>query len=249
MRYQIWSILFFLLANTAAHAVFAQEGYVNPQQEKYLSEPIQPSGFDEDTWQKSIEGLDYSIEKKKPPKTRTPKKNTNFEWPQLGPGVMLVLKVLAALMLVVILALLLRHYLGAPKNRVVKKAIIENLSIEEIEENLEETELYPYINKAIGQNDYALAVRLYYLEVLKQLSTQRAITWRKNKTNRQYLQEMLSSKHYGEFRALTLIFERVRYGGQQLNQVQFEQIEPGFLSFLKTTPSAIPSPPSVNVAV
>jgi len=249
MHYRIWSILVFLWANLAANAVFAQEGYVNPQQEKYLSEPIQPQRFDEGAWQKSIEGLDYSIKKKKPGKLRTPKKNTNFKWPDLGPGLLLLLKTLAGLMLIVILALLLRHYLNTPKNRAVKKAIIENLSIEEIEENLEETELYPYIDKAIGQNDYALAVRLYYLEVLKQLSTQRAITWRKNKTNRQYLQEMHSSKHYGEFRVLTLIFERVRYGGQQLNQAQFEQIEPGFQAFLKTTPSTIPSPPSVDVAV
>ena len=249
MRYRIWSILVFLWANVAANAIFAQEGYVNPQQEKYLSEPIQPQRFDEGTWQKSIEGLEYSIKKKKPPKPRTPKKNVKFEWPQLGPALMLVLKILAGLILVVILALLLRHYLSAPKNRAVKKAIVENLSIEEIEENLQETELYPYINKAIVQNDYALAVRLYYLEVLKQLSTQRAITWRKNKTNRQYLQEMRSSKHYGEFRVLTLIFERVRYGGQQLNQAQFEQIEPGFQSFLKPTSSTISSPPSVNVAV
>ena len=249
MRYQIWSILFFFLVNAATHAVFAQEGYVNPQQEKYLSEPIQPKRFDDGTWQKSIEGLDYSIKKKKPPKPIKPKDNVEFKWPELGPGVMILLKGLAFLILIVILALLLRHYLNAPKNRAVKKAIVEDMSIEEIEENLEETELYPYINKAIDHNDYALAVRLYYLEVLKQLSSQRAITWRKNKTNRQYLQEMRSSKHYGEFRVLTLIFERVRYGGQQLDQAQFEQIKPGFQTFLKPNSAPISAPPSVNVAV
>lgn len=249
MRYRLWSILVFLMANLAANAVFAQEGYVNPQQEKYLSEPIQPQRFDDGAWQKSIEGLNYSIKKKKPPKPIKPKDNVEFKWPELGPGVIVVLKVLAALIVIVILALLLRHYLNAPKNRAVKKAIVEDMSIEEIEENLEETELYPYINKAIDHNDYALAVRLYYLEVLKQLSAQRAITWRKNKTNRQYLQEMRSSKHYGEFRILTLIFERVRYGGQQLDQAQFEQIKPGFQAFLQPSSAPISAPPSVNVAV
>jgi hypothetical protein len=249
MRYQIWSILVFLWANLAAGAVFAQEGYVNPQQEKYLSEPIQARRFDENTWQKSIEGLDYSIKKKKAKIQTPPKKGFKFDWPQLGNGIVVLLKVLVVGFMVVILALLLQHYLNAPKNRAVKKAIVENLSIEEIEENLEETELFPYINKAIDQNDYAMAVRLYYLEVLKQLSAQRAITWRKNKTNRQYLQEMRSSKHHGEFRMLTLIFERVRYGGQQLDQAQFEQIEPGFQAFLKPTPGAISSSPPVNVAV
>lgn len=249
MYYKIWPILFFLLANVATHAAFAQDGYVNPQQEKYLSEPIQPQRFDDDAWQKSIEGLNYSIKKKKPPKPTKPKDNVEFKWPELGPGVIVVLKVLAALIVILIIALLLRHYLNAPKNRAVKKAIVEDMSIEEIEENLEETELYPYINKAIDHNDYALAVRLYYLEVLKQLSAQRAITWRKNKTNRQYLQEMRSSKQYGEFRILTLIFERVRYGGQQLDQTQFEQIKPGFQSFLQPNSAPISAQPSVNVAV
>jgi hypothetical protein len=81
------------------------------------------------------------------------------------------------------------------------------------------------------------------------LSAQRAITWRKNKTNRQYLQEMRSSKQYSEFRILTLIFERVRYGGQQLDQGQFEQIKPGFQSFLQPNSAPISAPPSVNVAV
>lgn len=249
MRYRIWFILVFLWANFAGHAVFAQDVRANTQQQKYLTEPLQAQRFDDQKWEKSIRGLDYSLKKKKPPKPIQPKAPVNFEWPELGKGLELFLKVLVFGLIIVVLALLLRHYLIAPKNSAVKKAVLEDLTIEEIEEHLEETELSPYIRKAIEQNDYALAVRLYYLEVLKQLSAQKAIHWRKNKTNRQYLQEMRTAKRYAEFRLLTLIFERVRYGGHQISQPEFAQIEPGFQSFLKSTPATVATPAPLNAAV
>lgn len=249
MQYRIWSLLIFLWANLAGHAVFAQDLRANTQQQKYLNEPIQSQRFDERNWQKSVQGLDYTLKKKKPPQATKPKKEVNFKWPTLSKGILLLLKILVIGLVLVILALLLRHFLSTPKNSAIKTAIFEELSIEEIEENLEETELSPYIRKAIDQDNYALAVRLYYLEVLKQLSAQKAILWRKNKTNRQYLQEMHSSKRYSDFRLLTLIFERVRYGGQTINRPDFEKIEPGFQSFLKGMPSSPAAPPPVNVAV
>lgn len=249
MQYRIWCILIFLWATLAEQAVFAQDVRANTQQQKYLNEPIQSQRFDERNWQKSVQGLDYSLKKKKPPQAIKPKKDVNFKWPTLSKGIVLFLKILVIGMVVVILALLLRHFLSTPRNRAVKTAIFAELSIEEIEENLEETELSPYIRKAIDQDNYVLAVRLYYLEVLKQLSGQKAINWRKNKTNRQYLQEMRNSKQHSDFRLLTLIFERVRYGGQTLSRPEFEKIEPGFQSFLKSMPSNPATPPPVNVAV
>jgi hypothetical protein len=167
----------------------------------------------------------------------------------LGSGVAAVLKFFVILLAATILGLIIRHYLNAPRNIAVKKLSLESLSIEDIEANLEETELLPFIRQAIEQNNYALAVRLYYLEILKQLSGDRAIVWRKNKTNRQYLQEMATSPRLVEFRMLTLIFERIRYGGQALTRLQFEEIEPGFTAFLNNRRPNISVTPSDKVAL
>lgn len=249
MPYIVRIVLLFVLLSLALQPLMAQETRANIQEQKYLSEPIRPQAFDEQKWQESVKGLDYRIKKKKtqaPP----PKESPAFEWPTLGKAWLIFFKGMAILILVVMLALLVRHYLSEPKNIAVKKAIREDLSIEEIEENLDEVELTPYIRKAIDQENFGLAIRLYYLEILQQLSAQKMIFWRKNKTNRQYVQEMLHSNRYGEFRLLTLIFERVRYGGQGLSRSEFEQIEPGFHSFLKgTASSSVPRSTPLNAAV
>jgi hypothetical protein len=226
----------------------AQNPDANAQQQEYLSESIQPQQFDESTWNASIEDLDYTIKRKPPPKTTSKRKSKPFNWPALGSGVAAVLKFFVILLAATILGLIIRHYLNAPRNIAVKKLVLDELNIEEIEANLEETELIPFIRKAIDQSNYAMAVRLYYLEILKQLSGDKAIVWRKNKTNRQYLQEMSTSSRFVEFRMLTLIFERIRYGGQTLTRAQFEEIEPGFTAFLNNRKSGQSVTPSPKVA-
>lgn len=249
MRHQISVAIVFFLAFVAAHPGFAQNSDANTQQQEYLSESIQPHQFDESTWNASIEDLDYTIKRKPPPKPTSKRKAKSFNWPALGSGVAAVLKFFVILLAATILGLIIRHYLNAPRNIAVKKLTLENLSIEDIEANLEETELLPFIRQAIDQSNFSLAVRLYYLEILKQLSGDRAIVWRKNKTNRQYLQEMATSPRLVEFRMLTLIFERIRYGGQALTRPQFEEIEPGFTAFLNNRKPSISVTPSDKVAL
>lgn len=228
---------------------YAQPADANTQQQEYLAEPIQPQQFDENTWNASIEDLDYTIKRNPPPNTTSKRKSKPFNWPALGSGVAAVLRFLVILLAAVILGLIIRQYLNAPRNIAVKKLAIEALNIDEIEDNLEETELRPFIRKAIEQNNYAMAVRLYYLEMLKQLSAEKAITWRKNKTNRQYLQEMMASPRFADFRMLTLVFERVRYGGQALTRPQFEEIEPNFQAFLNGRSSIALSKPTDKAAL
>ncbi|AEE51464.1 DUF4129 domain-containing protein [Haliscomenobacter hydrossis] len=249
MRYKIWATLCLLLTTIAENAIVAQENFARTQEEKYLTEPIQTQHFDENTWNSSIEGLDYTIKRKAPPPVKAKKKRWNGAWPSLGAGILLALKVIAILLLAFILALIIRHYFNAPRNIAVRKIVVEDMSIEDIEEHLEETELNPFIRKAIDQNDYTLAIRLYYLEMLKQLSSQKAIHWRKNKTNRQYLQEMAHSPWFVDFRTLTLIFERVRYGGMELSRPEFEEIEPNFTTFLEGIAPADYAPPPAKIPV
>ncbi|MBK9487712.1 MAG: DUF4129 domain-containing protein [Haliscomenobacter sp.] len=249
MRYKIWVTLCLLLTTIAENAILAQEDIARTQEQKYLAEPIETQHFDENTWNSSIEGLDYTIKRKAPPPVKAKKKRWNGEWPKLGQGILVALKVIAILLLALILALIIRHYFNAPRNIAVSKIALEDMSIEDIEAHLEETELNPFIRKAIDQNDYTLAIRLYYLEMLKQLSNQKVIHWRKNKTNRQYLQEMAHSTLLGDFRILTLIFERVRYGGMELNKPEFEEIEPNFTSFLEGIAPADYTPPPAKIPV
>ena len=70
-----------------------------------------------------------------------------------------------------------------------------------------------------------MAVRLYYLSVLKELSVKNHIRWKRDKTNGAYLRELAGSPLFGTVQEVTLIFERVWYGKVELAKPDFDQLE------------------------
>ena len=60
-------------------------------------------------------------------------------------------------------------------------------SLADIEDNLHESNLHSFLAQAEANGDYRLAVRLYYLNILKNMSLREYIIWKKDKTNTQYL--------------------------------------------------------------
>jgi hypothetical protein len=206
----------------------------NYEEEAYLSESIEPQNYERKGWKKLTEELDYHVEKpkeKKKPKPKPPYSGPDLAW--MGPFIAAFFKILAVVAVVVLLGFILRSYFLAPNNRQVDAIELDAITLENLEDNLEQAELAPFLQRSLSQQDYQVAVRLYYLDALKQLSQRRMIFWRKNKTNRDYLREMLGQKEQLTFRELTLIFERVRYGEVQLSEYEFALIEPQFQAFLQ----------------
>lgn len=132
-----------------------------------------------------------------------------------------------------------------PRNRKIKRQGDLTIDLEEIEEKLEEVVLDDFIKEAIQKGNFALAIRLYYLEALKTLSQQKQIRWKKDKTNRDYLIEMRQSAFHRSFQEITRLFERVWYGNRSIDAAIFHEIAPTFQEFiadvrtidLTTTPS------------
>ena len=102
------------------------------------------------------------------------------------------------------------------------------LKLEKIEENLHRADLESFILQALKQEEYALALRLYYLSILKELSQRKAIHWKREKTNRQYVWEMRQSPLSGAFEEVTRIFEQAWYGGRQMDKREYQALEPKF---------------------
>lgn len=221
----------------------AQES--TPQQE-YLREDIRQRDFERNAWQEAINGIDYSpkTKKKKTEKKEKSRENAGDRYPQrrnsessessLGTFLMKALIIAGA---VVILALLLRSLLGMggfPKISLWRKRQPgAPWDIEKIEDHLHETDLEQFIRQAILQGDFASAIRLYYLAMLKELSARRIIKWKKDKTNRDYLREMQGSVLYAPFREVTAVFEQVWYGESMLEEKEFRELEPAFVKLIK----------------
>ena len=102
------------------------------------------------------------------------------------------------------------------------------INLEKIEENLHRADLESFILQALKQEEYALALRLYYLSILKELSQRKAIHWKREKTNRQYVWEMRQSPLSGAFEEVTRIFEQAWYGGRQMDKREYQALEPKF---------------------
>lgn len=238
------AILYLILISSVFPAALAAQA-AGPY-EQYLREQPGSQHFEKEEWEKAKEGLDFSeaAVKKEAPKPEEapaggeqgqqdgppPRERSNVEVnPQLASG---LLKFFSILILAIVLALILRGVLGLennPRNKKIGKEKAGNvISLEKIEENIHESDLEAYIRRALEQEQYALALRLYYLSILKELSLRKAIHWKRDKTNRQYVLEMQRSPLGAAFEEATRIFEQAWYGGRQLGKEEYRALEPGF---------------------
>ena len=77
------------------------------------------------------------------------------------------------------------------------------------------------IADALSRSDYREAVRLLYLQTLKQLSDEKCIDWQLYKTPTQYVYEV----RMPAFRQLTNHFLRVRYGNFEATEALFHVMQ------------------------
>lgn len=218
----VFVALFFSLS-----AALAQ--YASPQDD-YLQQPVQQKDFDQKKWESLKEGLDYSgtPEQKKKKKAEDPSASGS------GSGQVAKFLIIAAgigLLVFLFIKMASGNDLFARRNRKLKPAVAD-INLEAIEENLEEAELEDPIRQAAAAGNFALAVRLYYLSILKELSLKKHIRWKRDKTNGEYLRELAGSPLFTTVREATLIFERVWYGNVNLEKEDFSKLEVKFRSAL-----------------
>lgn len=204
--------------------------------EDYLNMRIKKHRFEEDKWKKAVAGLDYS---EKIPKPQEPRKNRNpvFNEKWLKAGIMLI----GAIGLALLLFYLLKA-IGGPANKRIQKNKGIAVDLNRLEENLLETDFEAFIRQAIEQGDYTLALRLYFLWTLQRLTYQKAIVWKKDKTNRDYLTELRTTPLFEPFRTLTRAYEQVWYGRRSLTETEYRQLSNGFETFIRPDASGVNTP-------
>lgn len=87
------------------------------------------------------------------------------------------------------------------------------------------------LEKTQAAGNYKLAVRLYFLGLLKKLNETGFIIWKKDKTNRDYLMELYAkARYYDEVKKLTLIYEQVWYGDHAIPLELYNRVKAEFTS-------------------
>ena len=98
-----------------------------------------------------------------------------------------------------------------------KKIIHEN----DIEKNLIHVDFEKLIAQTLQEENYRLAVRYYYLWVLKSLSEKNIIDWHVDKTNTDYLYEIQAQGLKSDFQYLSYLYNHIWYGEFEMNKENF----------------------------
>lgn len=208
--------------------------------EQYLQKKRSVSTFNPEeweAWEKKKTGLRYleDIEKERE-KTKREGKDKEEKNPFLEKAFLKGLSTFLLIIIGIVIAFfLIRQLLGMkarPRNRKINRQGSIHIDLDQIEENLEEVILIDYIQDAIQEGNFALATRLYYLDTLKSLSKGKQIKWKKDKTNRDYLNEMQPSPLFDKFQYITHVFENIWYGNRSIDDPSFREIQPHFQSFI-----------------
>lgn len=80
------------------------------------------------------------------------------------------------------------------------------------EEPHRRSDLDKWLDQAMENRDYRLAIRIYFLMTLKVLEERQLIDWEKEKTNWHYIQELRQQPFQQAFQELVQVFERTWYG-------------------------------------
>jgi len=196
--------------------------------ESYLKSKPNGNTLDEKKWDKLKDDYKYkSIEIDTTKKVQKAKKTPNMSMRLNWIEILAYLFVFALITLV--LYLLFRYgYFGSKelKNKKTLFSVIEN------PEDIDSLDIDPLLAEALKNKEFRLALRLKYLALLKLLSNQGLIKWKREFTNRNYADQLRESTFYGSFIQSTFIYESGWYGnyvvdeGVYLKSEQlFKQIE------------------------
>lgn len=213
--------------------VFAQDTDIDT----YENTSIKEHEFRKDNWERATKGLNYSKEKKEEVAQEDPIDTSDFDFDgSIFTGNWAgFFRVFFFIIVIGLLAFIIIKLMGSTaflSNKNVDKTGLK-YSIEQVEENIHEADLEDFARHALDKKDYKLAIRLYFLQILKHLSTNNFIKWKRDKTNKEYVREMNGTDLFKEFRSLSRLFERVWYSDVNVQEHQFNRIRPKFLDFLK----------------
>ena len=131
-------------------------------------------------------------------------------------------------------------YATTDAKKIVEGSYISvTFTLENVEDNIYESDLDRFIREALDKENYTQAVRLYYLAIIKELSLKKWVKWKKDKTNRDYTRELSNTTFQNGFRNVTNIFERVWYGKQDLASSDFKgSVQPQMKDLLQESQNA-----------
>ncbi|WP_299211404.1 DUF4129 domain-containing protein [uncultured Aquimarina sp.] len=124
-----------------------------------------------------------------------------------------------------------------PRDMLFEKQEAPQIILTEDEDIIQNQDIQQLIELALKENNYRLAIRYYYLSVLKELSDTELIDWESQKTNTDYLKELKDDSLKSKFRNITRLYDFIWYGSFEVDEKSFHQAQQKFKSITNSIPS------------
>ncbi len=143
-----------------------------------------------------------------------------------------IVRGIAVIIIGFVLYFLIKFLLGRDGNFFFsKKNKRINISDQDLQENIHEINFDEIIRKSENLKDFRPAVRYQFLFVLKKLADQKIINWNPEKTNKDYISELMSTDSKNDFKEVVYIFENVWYGEFEIDEQRYNYFKQKFLNF------------------
>ncbi|MFC5046238.1 DUF4129 domain-containing protein [Aquimarina hainanensis] len=140
-----------------------------------------------------------------------------------------VLQSLPYILILLILLLIAWLFLKVnPKEILLEKTPSPDVLLSEEEDIIHNKDIQQLIDQAISDKNYRLAIRYYYLLVLKKLSAKEIIEWEAQKTNEDYSNEVTDKLIKKQFKTITRIYDFIWYGSFEVNEKLYRRAEKEF---------------------
>ena len=152
----------------------------------------------------------------------------------------LAIKIVGVLLFVLVVYFIFRAIVNKEGTWVFGKSSDKNIiPVTDVENNIRTSNFKSLIAFAEKQKDFRLAVRYYYLWLLKSLTESEIIEYDVEKTNSDYHSEITSESIKNEFAYTSYLYNYIWYGEVNVNEAQFSRAKQAFINFLMGKRSAV----------
>lgn len=147
----------------------------------------------------------------------------------------IIAKVLAFAIIIFVIYLIVKAVMNDEGRWIFGKSSDKRvINYDEIEKNLQLVDFEKLIKEAIKSGESRLAIRYYYLWLLKKLAAKEIIEWDVEKTNSDYIYEIKNQKLKEEFTYLSYLYNYIWYGEFALEENTLEKAIKAFQKTIQT---------------
>ena len=144
-----------------------------------------------------------------------------------------IIKALYIIVFIIVLYVIIKTFLKGEGGWVFGRSPTQtDINATVLKEDLLETDYDEWIVKAESKKDFRLAVRYYYLKVLKALTEKNMIEWDNEKTNHDYYREIKDVELRGLFEFISYIYDYCWYGEFQIDENEYNTVREKFKQLL-----------------